>query len=276
MRSVFLGSFLVISTALVSAASLSNAISTDPDEAIAMIKAGADVNAFSDGDLPLFQSAYYQPDNRVLKALIDAGANVNATQDEGGETAIMKACLAKNWEAVTLLARAGANLNAVSVNGSVLSFAVESAESAGVITSLVKSGAKVNLKDQNGRTALFSAAARWDQPTLVSALISAGAKADVTDNEGNTVLFRVGGTEILSVLVKAGAKINATNQKKQTALMMACQRATDPAIIEQFLRLGANAALEDSTGRTALDYLDQNKRLKDKPIRKTLKDAMKK
>lgn len=55
-------------------------------------------------------------------------------------------------------------------------------------------------------------------------------------------------------LVKAGVKINAQNKDGQTALMFLAAR-DEVDEIRDALKAGANAALKDAKGRTALDYL---------------------
>jgi ankyrin repeat protein len=73
-------------------------------------------------------------------------------------------------------------------------------------------------------------------------------------------------------LLKARANINLQNKEGKTALILAAQYGGDPRVITLLLQNGANAKLEDNTGRTALDWFDLNRHLNRSPVRKELKD----
>ncbi len=93
-----------------------------------LLEAGADVNATGDdvlrGRATALSLAVRRPD--VAKLLIDAGAVMNA-RDSSGETPLMSAASDGSSESVQLLLKAGAEVNAKDPSGKTpLSFAEES------------------------------------------------------------------------------------------------------------------------------------------------------
>jgi ankyrin repeat protein len=57
-----------------------------------------------------------------------------------------------------------------------------------VITELLKAGADINARDEEGRTALMIAAKYNKDPEVIAVLLKAGADARVKDNSGHTAL----------------------------------------------------------------------------------------
>jgi ankyrin repeat protein len=55
-----------------------------------------------------------------------------------------------------------------------------------VLTTLLKAGAEVNARKQNGGTALIVAAQYNTNPEVLSVLLKAGADAEAKDNSGKT------------------------------------------------------------------------------------------
>ena len=87
-----------------------------------------------------------------------------------------------------------------------------------IIDTLLRAGANVNAKDNNGGTALMNAA-RCGRTETVNALLKAGADIHAKDNFGDTALMVAKNAEIVNALLNAGAYINATDESGRTALM---------------------------------------------------------
>jgi len=89
-----------------------------------------------------------------------------------------------------------------------------------IVDYLIKKKAKLNKQDDNGITALYTAAVR-DRKYIVNALIKAGADVDVQDTEGDTALHRVmynrGSKKIVEILILAGADLSIKNEDGHTA-----------------------------------------------------------
>lgn len=126
-------------------------------------------------------------------------------------------------------------------------------------------------------TALHCAADSQKADTI-RILLQAGADINAQTNNGDTPLIVALNTpaskyKAAEVLIKSGAKINIQNKDEMTSLMCACKKNYYVAAIQLLLNSNADATLEDITGRTALDYFDSNKFIREDPIRKTLKNA---
>ena len=106
----------------------------------ALIEAGADVNGIvrNSDNLTLLMSAVAQGNTGVVKSLIAAGADVNA-KDNDGKTALMHACdLCERWQ----------------YHFSSKIITEEKGKAERILGMLLKAGADVNAKDNEGNTAL--------------------------------------------------------------------------------------------------------------------------
>lgn len=122
-----------------------------------------------------------------MKALLDAGANANATGPKG-RTALMSAVQSRKIEAVKLLLERGADINSRDeLEGTALSWAAGPFGSAQAVAVLLASGAEVNVSDNNGMTPLIWAA-RFGDVERVEDLIEAGAKVTARDLKGKSAL----------------------------------------------------------------------------------------
>ena len=152
---------------------------------LAMVKlfiaAKIDVNAKNNnGKTTLMYAAGNNENPEVIKALIDAGADVNYSMTGGqapGWTALMAAVRWNpNFEIAKVLIDAGADVNAKTKDGgTVLERASLGSAGSEVIKILLQAGADVNAKNNAGWTALMSAARDNTNPEVVKALINAGA-----------------------------------------------------------------------------------------------------
>ena len=110
-----------------------------------------------------------------MQAMINAGAYINATTDNG-LTPLYRAAFHGTAEVIPILLQAGADVNAKNNNGWTPLHTAAAQGHAEVIPILVKAGADVNAKNNNGSTPLGIA-----EPTknsdVISALKSAGAKS---------------------------------------------------------------------------------------------------
>ena len=143
----------------------------------------------------------------VVKRLLEAGADVNA-KDNDGQTALMLA-------------------------------STNNRRDLRVASELLKAGADVNAKGNDGQTALMLAS--WVGKEVVSELLKAGADVNAKDNDSWTALMlasRAGRTEVVDMLLKAGADMNAKDTHGQTALMLATTRE-HPKVVDLLLKAGA-------------------------------------
>ncbi|GBG30560.1 Protein kinase, putative [Hondaea fermentalgiana] len=91
---------------------------------------------------------------------------------------------------------------------------------------LIERGAKLDLQENHGNTALMFAC-RYDQPDTAQLLIERGAKLDLHDNGGWTALMfacRYDQPDTARLLIERGAKLDLQTDNGHTALMLACQQ----------------------------------------------------
>jgi ankyrin repeat protein len=157
------------------------------------------------------QRAVHEGRMDAVKALIFAGANVNAA-NRYGSTPLMLAASAGNAEITAALLKAGADVRAsVPEMGNVLMAAARSGNPE-VIKLLLAAGADVNFREQrSGQTPLMWAASEGHLEA-VRALLAGGAKVGAEALDKRTALFfsvRRGDLDVVKVLLDSGADVNA-------------------------------------------------------------------
>jgi Ankyrin repeats (3 copies) len=133
-------------------------------------------------------------DTAQVKQLIEQGAPVNARNQDGG-TALMKACLsnAVSIDLLKALFNAGANVNAADNSGAT---ALHAATADGLrlvcVKELIAQGADVNTQNGTGDTPLIlvvmHAQTETDAEQAIRMLISAGARSSIMNHSGETAL----------------------------------------------------------------------------------------
>ena len=216
----------------------------DVDAVKALLKSGESTETVIDyGEhkiTPLIKAAW-DGDQEIVKALLDAGAKINAKATDTGETALLNAVSRKHMEIVELQLKSGADVlvkNRFDFNALTIAVAANDqdlaallldnkanietetltltplmfAASAGhvdMIRFLVKRGAKVNHGAKEGaQTALFSAiyGAHAD---AVQALVDLKADVNAKMKDGDTPLkaaMKGDQEDIVKILKAAGAK----------------------------------------------------------------------
>ncbi|HCU59389.1 MAG TPA: hypothetical protein DIC64_05365, partial [Alphaproteobacteria bacterium] len=107
-----------------------------------------------------------------------------------------------------------------------------------------ESGAIVDAKNDNGRTALMLAAELTEDPKIITTLVKNGAAVNIEDNDGYTTLMHAAvhnqNPEIITTLIKYGANVNKQNVMGKTALITAAESNQNPEIIMALIKNGAN------------------------------------
>jgi ankyrin repeat protein len=225
-----------------------------------LIDAGADVNAGTKkGRTALHQSAQNR-NNSVVATLIAHGAIVD-TKNLDGHTPLMFASFAGDDHIVRVLINAGADINATSKRGrAALHLASENGNN-DVVTTLIANGANVDAKDVDGYTPLIVAAIGSGDNVTVNTLISNRADIEARTVDSATPLIAAAlqnNGEAFYALLKQGADINATTKQGSTPLRIATSKSNRD-FIEELLRRGADANIPDASGDTALDEATVNR-----------------
>lgn len=234
--------------------------SADQARVVALLRDGADIEEHnSHGWTPLMAASLHgQVD--LARLLLDHGADLHAVNAEG-KSAIHYAAMRGGAGAVRLLARLGADVNAADTFGGYAPLHLAAAHCNREIVqetcaALLAAGAEVDARTKWGTTALWSAAiaGRGD---LVDFLLRHGADLETRDQEGRTVLIFVAKHgpigDMVSRLLAHGADVNAQDAAGRTALMYAALSARR-SVIDALLDGGADINRQDVRGATTLMY----------------------
>jgi ankyrin repeat protein len=182
----------------------------------ALLAAGANVNAAEPDGATALHWAAYEDDVETARLLIRGGADVKAA-NRYGMTPLSLACTNGNGPMVELLLEAGADPNTTLPGGETALMTAARTGSLAAVKALLARGADPHRKEPKfGQTALMWAAAEGHAGT-VRALIAAGADFRVRTPLGFTAFLfavREGRIEVARALLEAGADVNETVQPK--------------------------------------------------------------
>jgi hypothetical protein len=172
----------------------------------ALLTAAAPFASAQQGETVTLHEAALRNNIEALQRHIDAGTDLDKP-DARGNTALGRASASGRTEAMDLLIKSGANVNAPSAGVPPLVL-VTLQRRLDLVTLLLDNGADVNGKDDAGRTALIVAAenALFE---AVELLVGKGADVNASDKRGTTPLSaasRARRTEIVDFLKSHGAK----------------------------------------------------------------------
>jgi uncharacterized protein len=177
----------------------------------------------ADGTTALHWAAH-RSDLEAVKALLEGGADVNATNRYGVRPAYLAA---ENGDApiMRVLLEAGADADAVFAEGETLLMTAARTGDVATIETLIAAGADVDaLESRGGQTALMLAAAENNAPAIV-ALLAAGADRDALEVKGEFTALafavRAGAVDAVTALLEAGADASATLPDGTSMLVLA-------------------------------------------------------
>jgi ankyrin repeat protein len=199
-------------------------------------------------------------DDVIAKLLLDLGANINAT-DEDGQNAlhiVLKNSIV-NTRTVKLLIDKGIYVNGRDCNQHTpLHYCCRNGHYDALVI-LLECGTNINAKDSMNRSPLYDAISR-DNYNCVKVLLDHGADINAADNSGKTVLHaafkRFGGSsyDCIKMLLDHGADINAADNSGKTVLHAAFERFGESSYdyIKMLLDHGADINAADNSGKTVL------------------------
>jgi ankyrin repeat protein len=204
----------------------------DTNRALDLLEQGADANA---GEISTKLPSFWQKVNNVLRG--------HHLETSTGTTALMVNFIFNSpyttpWRLIPLVTQRRDTLT----------------------RALLRHGAHINARDENGCTALFWAVEHADGNT-VSLLLRCGADPTLADDYGNTPLHRAawnGHLAMLRAILQCNVDVNRQRNDGETALMQAADMQRNPEYFQELLRHGADVHLKDNRGRTASDYARRN------------------
>lgn len=242
-----------------------------------LLKADVEINAQTKKGLTALMRFAWMGQSEAVKMLLDAGADTKL-KNENGWTAFYFACSHGNDEKIVkYLLDAGANPNETDLRGRNPLMWIGWGERAKNFKVLITAGTNVNAKDSDGVTPLMISSARLFY-NEVNILLDAKADVKAQDKNGWNALMRasassfrkeevgahgdgfivwLGATKIIEKLISAGIDVNTQNNKGETALMLAI-KAKNAHFAETLLSKGADSKIKDKSGKTAFDYADKD------------------
>lgn len=213
----------------------------------ALLDAGADVNASNARKATALHWAVPAPDKVGL--LLAHGARVDAETVEKRTPLYVAAALPEGVPAARLLLRAGAKVDAVSILGTTPLFpATASVE---MTRLLLDHGANPNVRARTEATPIMAAAGA----EVIALLLARGADARARSKTGDSPLMEAavrGDVAAARLLLEHGAEVNAVDHRGYTPLLLAAQYDREaPELVRLLLERGADLEAT-AEGETAL------------------------
>jgi ankyrin repeat protein len=183
---------------------------------------------------------------KVVRLLLQAGADVNSQEDDSGSTPLMETLRHGYMELVPVLLDAGADINAKKNNGVTPLMYAAQGGSPEAVRLLLGAGADIDRQDSNGWTALSNAAIRGNLQ-VVDALLEAGPEIQ---GEGGRIAMTIaaehGNCKMVQELLARGADVNAPDKQGRTIL---------DAVINQLEIAGVRKDLDEQNLQSVLELL---------------------
>jgi len=224
----------------------------DADAVRALLDAGADVTSTcEDGRTPLHVAAAHGSADAV-RTLLDAGADVMSTCEDG-LTPLHLASEHGKADALRTLLDAGADVNSTCEDGRTPLHAAAASGKADAVRTLLDAGGDVKSTCEGGWTPLHMAAADGGIDA-VRALLDAGADVKSTCEDGRTPLHTAaahGDAVAVRALLTAGGDVKSTCEGGWTPLHLAAASDEIDAV-RALLDASADVHATGSDGQTAL------------------------
>jgi ankyrin repeat protein len=204
---------------------------------------------------PVIVFAAHKKGEKILRLLLARGVPIDSRNSEGS-TAVERLVVSSGAsEDLELLFKLGADPNQKTRNGSRLLHQAVHMRNVGAFRTLVRVGADINARDENGRTALINTADYSYEESLPIAkiLVEAGADINAQDADGATALLvsTVPYADIDVYLIEHGADANLATRDGYTPLMRAAEKCAFSKM-RLLVEHGADVRARTKDGMTAV------------------------
>ncbi|CAG0902692.1 unnamed protein product [Cyprideis torosa] len=204
---------------------------------------GADPNITNKEETsPLHQAKLAE----TAELLIRKGAVVNA-KDKHGKTPLFVATGSGHHSVVEVLLAKGADLNIANHFGTSPLHQARSKETAEL---LIRNGAVVNAKDEDGETPLF-VATEEKLHSVAEVLLAQEADPNIVDEDGTSPLHQAKSAETAELLIVKGAEVNVKDKRGKTPLFVAIEK-NHHSVVKVLLAKGANPNIANHFGTSPL------------------------
>lgn len=194
--------------------------------------------------------------------------------DSFGRTLLMIACKNGDVKKVDLLIKSGANVNLVDNDGwSSLMYAVRYQENIEIVNLLIKANAKINVNNFYDSSLLSITAIYNKNPKILRKILTGYSPKETEVIKSLCMLISTkivdekNKIEKINEFIHFQTPINSFYDGK-TPLMYAGQNCENSKVIDLLLLNGAKKQVRSKNGMTALDYARQNKKLTNEVLEK--------
>ena len=184
--------------------------------------------------------------------------------DSRGCTLLMKAAKAgNNWELKNLI-NSGAKINLKDSDGwTALMYAVRYQENTSIVEQLIEAGADVKIKNNYDVSALMLAATYNGNPEILRKLLSFYSPSEKEVIQAFVLMLSDNYSSDYSKSAKVDCFIEKaialnTFYNGKTPLMYAAQYCSSTVVIKKLLEYGAGTSIRSADGKTAFDYAKEN------------------
>jgi len=225
------------------------------DTAVYLLEQGG-ISGIQGGKLAMFYATQRGLSTRVLKALVNAGTNINAPMNipdvpYNGNSSKRPTALhmVRSTRVLNALLEYGANPNVRDARGwTPLMYYVRLAMDARTIIRKILNDPRINVQ--------IRGKSQYGIPTSNLTPLHIAMACDKDDHTFTK--------DIITMLIDAGVNVNAVDSSKRTALHWHCRKIaerrrftmSDVVIIQTLVDNGANVAMKDASRKTPLQYIE--------------------